>query len=62
MKGKHNMINTINAMNKLTKEKTLTTEMLKPLNITFETFLRFTQLAKKDQDFLIDKLIKYFNK
>lgn len=46
------------AIKRLIKTRTLTSNLLKPLNISFETFLRFSQFSKIDQAILLDKLIE----
>ncbi|MHA2279985.1 MAG: hypothetical protein ACXAC5_03790 [Promethearchaeota archaeon] len=50
------------AIEELIKTRKLNTAMLKPLNISFESFLQFAQLsdlaAEKITDKLIDKLCK----
>ena len=50
------------AIQKLIENRVLTTKMLKPLNISFESFLRFSQLPKKQAETIIDQLIKKIGK
>ena len=47
------------ALEKLKETKELSTNMLKPLNISFESFLKYAQIgSEKKQKETIEKLIK----
>ncbi len=48
------------ALYELKKNRKLTTAMLKPLGISFESFLRYAQLQGSQADEIVDQLIKYF--
>ena len=48
------------AIAKLQNTRQLSTDLLQPLNISFELFLRFAQLSKKQEQDIIEKLIKKF--
>ena len=50
------------AIKKLVAEKTLCTIMLKPLGISFDSFLRFSSGHRSDEQRaeIIDKLIKHY--
>ena len=50
------------AIKKLTETKILSTDLLEPLGISFETFLKFSQMNKKQQEEAINNLITKFNK
>ncbi len=52
----------VQAVNKLKTTKQLSTEMLRPLGITFEHFLRLAQLPKEKAEIIIDKMIEHFEK
>ena len=47
------------AVKKLTETKKLTTEMLKPLGISFDSFLTFAQLSNEKAAAMTEKLISY---
>ena len=47
----------ITAMKKFLATRELSTELLKPLGISFESFLRFAQLPKEQADQLIASLV-----
>lgn len=48
------------AIQKLTETRELSTDLLEPLGIQFETFLRFGQLPKQRCDALIGMLIESY--
>ena len=48
------------AIQKLRESKTITTEILDPLGISFESFLSFAQKDKETRKEIIENLIKYF--
>jgi len=50
------------AIQKLTETKCLSTDLLEPLGISFETFLKFCRLNKKQQEESINNLIIKFQK
>ncbi len=50
------------ALDTLIKTKTLSTDLLSPLNIPFENFLRFAQLSKEQQDRTMIKLIAHLER
>ena len=53
------------AIEKLKRTRDLSTGMLKPLNISFESFLKFAQLKynnEKQAQQIIDKLIEHFER
>ena len=45
------------AKEQLAKTRILSTELIKPLGLSFEVFLRFAQVDKDTQEKVIDKLI-----
>tara|TARA_B100000131_G_scaffold297778_1_gene316834 strand:- start:96 stop:308 length:213 start_codon:yes stop_codon:yes gene_type:complete len=45
------------ALNALKETRTLSTNLLAPLGISFENFLRFAQVSSDRQEALLDKLI-----
>ncbi len=47
------------ALIKLKETRRLSTDLLKPLSIPFENFLRFSQLSDAKQEQLMVKLIKH---
>ncbi len=47
------------ALNKLKSEKILWSDMLEPLSINFEFFLRLGQLKKEEETAVIDRLIAH---
>jgi len=47
------------ALQKLKDERTLYTDMLEPLNLSFEFFLRMGQLNDKGLEKVTDRLITY---
>jgi len=47
------------ALAQLKSTRTLSTNLLKPLGIPFENFLRLAQMSKERQQILIDKIIKH---
>jgi hypothetical protein len=49
------------ALDKLKKEKDLSTAMLEPLGIGMDSFLRFAQLPDAQRKKLVDKMIKGFS-
>ena len=51
----------LEAVCKLMTEKELSTDILEPLNIGFESFLKYCQLPEKTQKEIIIKLIKNYN-
>ncbi len=46
------------ALKKLKETRELNTKLLVPLNISFESFLRYAQLSEEQQENLMDKLIE----
>jgi len=46
------------ALKKLKETRELSTKLLVPLNISFESFLRYAQLNDAQQEKLMDKLIE----
>ena len=48
------------AINKLIYTKELTTAMLTPLGISFETFLKYAQLDKDKRRLYLKRLIKFY--
>ena len=50
------------AIKQLSETGELTTAMLKPLNISFESFLRFSQLPGENAKELMKKLTTHFAK
>ncbi len=46
------------ALKKLKETRELSTKLLVPLNISFESFLRYAQLSEEQQENLMDKLIE----
>tara|TARA_Y100001972_G_C7510316_1_gene257883 strand:- start:16 stop:183 length:168 start_codon:yes stop_codon:yes gene_type:complete len=50
------------AIKKLTETRILSTDLLKVLGISFETFLKFTQLNRHQQEESINNLIIKLNK
>jgi len=51
------------ALQKLKDERTLYTDMLEPLNLSFEFFLRMGQLrSKEDTEKVTDRLIAHLEK
>lgn len=49
------------ALHKLQSTRTLSTELLSPLGIPFENFLRFAQLSSERQEILMDKIIAHLS-
>ena len=49
------------ALQKLKDERTLYTDMLEPLGLSFEFFLRFAQLSDKGVAKVTDRLISHFD-
>ena len=49
------------AIQKLTSTRILSTDLLEPLGISFETFLKFAQLNKQQQEDAIRNLIIKLN-
>jgi len=47
------------ALAKLKEERWLRTDMLEPLNLSFEFFLYFGQLSPQGEQEVLDRLIKY---
>ena len=47
------------ALTKLKEERWLRTDMLEPLNLSFEFFLKFGQLSPQGEQKVLDRLIKY---
>ena len=45
------------ALKELRETKTLTTRMLKPLGVSFETFLKYSQLTKEKREEVIREVI-----
>tara|TARA_Y100001972_G_scaffold122247_1_gene167494 strand:- start:507 stop:683 length:177 start_codon:yes stop_codon:yes gene_type:complete len=50
------------ALKQLKEERVLYSDMLKPLNISFEFFLRMGQLTAGGRDKVITKLIEHLDK
>tara|TARA_Y100001938_G_C7870907_1_gene320227 strand:+ start:452 stop:628 length:177 start_codon:yes stop_codon:yes gene_type:complete len=50
------------ALKQLKEERVLYSDMLKPLNISFEFFLRMGQLTPGGRDKVITKLIEHLDK
>jgi hypothetical protein len=50
------------ALNQLKEERRLYTDMLEPLSLSFEFFLKMGQLNSKGRDKVITKLIEYLDK
>ena len=49
------------AVKQLSETRTLSTELLKPLNISMEAFLRLGQMSKERSDLAVERLIKKLN-
>ena len=49
------------AVEQLNSTRTLSTELLKPLNISMEVFLRLGQMSKERRDSAVERLIKKLN-
>jgi hypothetical protein len=47
------------ALNTLKETRTLNTELLRPLGITFENFLRFSQLSGVQHETVLNELIAH---
>ncbi len=47
------------ALNTLKETRTLTTELLRPLGISFENFLRFSQLSSNRHEAVLNELIAH---
>ena len=50
------------ALNQLKEERRLYTDMLEPLSLSFEFFLKMGQLNSQGRDKVITKLIEYLDK
>ena len=48
----------IQALNKLKETRTLSTNLLEPLHVSFEFFLRFAQLSDKGSEKVLSRLIE----
>ena len=49
------------AVKQLNETRTLSTDLLQPLNISMEAFLRLGQMSRDRQDLAIERLIKKLN-
>ena len=49
------------AVEQLNSTRTLSTDLLKPLNISMEAFLRLGQMSKERSDLAVERLIKKLN-
>ena len=49
------------AVKQLNNTRILSTDLLKPLNISFESFLRLGQMSQQQRDQAVEKLIKKLN-
>jgi hypothetical protein len=49
------------AVKQLNNTRVLSTDLLKPLNISFESFLRLGQMSQKQRDAAVERLIKKLN-
>ena len=49
------------AVKQLNETRILSTDLLKPLNISMEAFLRLGQMSKEQSDLAVEKLIKKLN-
>ena len=49
------------AVKQLNETRTLSTDLLKPLNISMEAFLRLGQMSKERSDLAVERLIKKLN-
>ena len=47
------------ALNTLKETRTLSTELLRPLGISFENFLRFSQLSSNRHEAVLNELIAH---
>lgn len=47
------------AIKKLKETREITTDMLEPLDIRFETFLMYSQLEQSDREDMVNLLIDY---
>ena len=49
------------AVKQLNNTRILSTDLLKPLNISFESFLRLGQMSQDQRDAAVERLIKKLN-
>ena len=49
------------AVKQLNNTRILSTDLLKPLNISFESFLRLGQMSKEHRDLAVERLIQKLN-
>jgi hypothetical protein len=49
------------AVKQLNNTRVLSTDLLEPLNISFESFLRLGQMSQKQRDAAVERLIKKLN-
>jgi len=50
------------AVKQLNETRVLSTDLLKPLNISMEAFLRLGQMSQEQSDLAVERLIKKLNK
>ena len=49
------------AVKQLNQTRTLSTDLLEPLNISFESFLRLGQMSQEQRDSAVERLIRKLN-
>ena len=49
------------AVKQLNETRTLSTDLLEPLNISFESFLRLGQMSQEQRDAAVERLIRKLN-
>jgi len=49
------------AVKQLNNTRVLSTDLLEPLNISFESFLRLGQMSKEQRDLAVERLIQKLN-
>ena len=49
------------AVKQLNETRILSTDLLEPLNISFESFLRLGQMSQEHRDLAVERLIKKLN-